>query len=125
MPPKGPAAQQPQFDYLADFYPYGRRAMNGWLLPLANIPAARKNLFTIVGNRNGQPSVTWPGVARFATLLATLYCLINLVEHLAFGWELKRLPDLIVTVFVYTGISTGLMIWLGLKLPPERLPKLD
>ena len=128
MPSRPPESHPPQIDYVADFHPRYRTSKikkQPWFLPLASRPLARKNLFTLVGTRNGEASVCWSGVVRYATFLAILYSLLNVIEHFAFGWKSKPLPDSIVSIFVYTGFFMGMLIWLGLKLPPERLPKLD
>ena len=87
-----------------------------------NKPAARKRPLTLVGVRNGQRAIHWPGLILFAAFLVAATGGLSLFFY--------RLQVVNASLGLVTGLLAGLIL-LGLKLkqawttPVERLPQLD
>ena len=75
--------------------------------------------FTLVGNRNGQAVIHWPGVVMATLSISAIYALGVAALSWALGWyslgSFAALP-------LFLGSVVGIGIKRGLQLPPQSLP---
>lgn len=78
--------------------------------------------FTLVGSRNGQAVIHWPGVVMATLLISAIYSLGVVALSWVVGWfsfgSFVALPILL-------GSVVAINIKRGLQLPPQNLPIVD